>query len=30
MSNTANSEPMKDEVKAAVRASAALPCWAIG
>ena len=30
MSSTATSEPMKDEVNAAVRASAALPCCAIG
>src|SRR3954453_2122722 len=29
-SSTATSEPMKDEVKAAVSASAALPCCAIG
>ena len=28
--STATSEPMKDEVKAAVSASAALPCCAIG
>ena len=30
MSRTATSEPMKDEVNAAVSASAASPCWAIG
>src|SRR4030095_9522513 len=30
ISTTATSEPIKDEVKAAVRASAALPCGAIG
>src|SRR5207248_4934721 len=30
ISNTATSEPMNDEVKAAVNASAALPCCAIG
>src|SRR4030095_7182963 len=30
ISSTATSEPIKDEVKAAVRASAALPCGAIG
>src|SRR6476620_7348921 len=30
MSSTATSEPMKDEVKAAVSASAARPCCAIG
>jgi hypothetical protein len=30
ISSTATSEPMNDEVKAAVSASAALPCCAIG
>ena len=30
ISSTATSEPMKEEVKAAVSASAALPCCAIG
>ncbi len=30
MSSTAKRAPTKDEVKAAVSACAALPCWAIG
>ncbi len=30
ISSTATSEPKNDDVNAAVSASAALPCWAIG